>query len=90
MNAAIHADLPITEEFLSRAEAEVQYDLERLPECPGLPIRIIRIGGYDACPCAGPHVKTTAEVGIFRIVSTTWEEGTLRVRFKLDPPPHNQ
>jgi len=85
VNAVIHANLPVTEEFLPRALAAAQFDLERLPECPGERIRIVRIGDYDACPCAGPHVKTSAEAGSFRIISTSFEEGALRVRFKLDP-----
>ena len=57
--------------------------MERLPEDAGDDIRIIRIGGYDACPCIGPHVKTTGEIGAFRVVSNSFEEGILRIRYKL-------
>ena len=83
VNGLIRADLPILEEFLSRDEAAKQFNLERLPEGTGDRIRIIRIGDYDACPCIGPHVKSTGEIGAFRVVSSTFEEGILRIRYKL-------
>jgi Ser-tRNA(Ala) deacylase AlaX len=63
-----------------------RYNLERLPEDAGDPIRIIRIGDYDDCPCIGPHVQSTKEIGKFRIVSTSFENGVLRIRYKLDNP----
>jgi misacylated tRNA(Ala) deacylase len=83
VNDIIHADLHVTEEFVPRDEAERQYNLERLPEDAGDHIRIIRIGDYDACPCIGPHVKSTGEIGTFRVVSASFEEGILRIRYKL-------
>ncbi|MHC1724687.1 MAG: hypothetical protein AB9866_01480 [Syntrophobacteraceae bacterium] len=84
VNEIILADLPVTEEFISRDRAERDYNLQRLPDDAGDTIRIIGIGDYDACPCRGPHVKSTKEIGRFRIISTTFDEGILRIRFKLD------
>ncbi|MCW8810187.1 MAG: hypothetical protein OQK64_04435 [Ignavibacteriaceae bacterium] len=43
----------------------------------------MKIGDYDACPCSGLHVTKTNEIGIFKIISTSFNEGVLRVRFKL-------
>jgi misacylated tRNA(Ala) deacylase len=83
VNEIIQADFPVTEEFVTRDEAERHYNLGRLPEEAGDRIRIIRIGDYDACPCIGPHVKSTGEIGEFRVVSATFEEGILRIRYKL-------
>jgi misacylated tRNA(Ala) deacylase len=83
VNDIIQADLPVIEEFVPRDEAERQYNLERLPEDAGDSVRIIRIGDYDACPCIGPHVKSTGEIGAFRVVSASYEEGVLRIRYKL-------
>jgi Ser-tRNA(Ala) deacylase AlaX len=82
VNAVIKEDLPVTEEFIPIAEAEKLYNLEKLPEEAGETIRIVKIGDYDACPCIGPHVKSTSEIEGFRIVSTSYNEGVLRVRFK--------
>ena len=83
VNEVIQMDLSVTEEFLSRDEAIKNYKLSQLPEDAGDTIRIVKIGNYDACPCSGVHVKSTKEVGRFQIISTNYEEGILRVRFKL-------
>jgi len=83
VNEVIHSDAVVREELLSRNEAERTFDLSRLPDQTGDVVRIIRIGDYDACPCIGQHVQTTKEIGTFRIISTSYEGGVLRVRFKL-------
>jgi misacylated tRNA(Ala) deacylase len=84
VNQVIESDLPVREEFLGREEARAEYNLERLPEETGNRIRIIRVGDYDACPCIGPHVSSTREIGGFRILSSSFEDGVLRIRFKLE------
>ncbi len=84
VNQVIQADLPVSEEYVNKGEAKERYNLDRLPEDAGDPIRIIQIGDYDACPCIGPHVHSTKEIGRFRIVSTDFEDGVLRIRYKLD------
>ena len=87
VNRVIDDDLPVTEAFVSRDEARISFNLERLPDSAGDAIRIVRVGDYDACPCIGPHVESTGGIGGFRIVSTSCADGVLRVRFKLDRPP---
>jgi misacylated tRNA(Ala) deacylase len=84
VNDVIGSDAPVREEFLDRPTAAERYDLHRLPEDAGDTVRIIHVGDYDACPCSGPHVHSTREIGTFRIVSTTHENGILRIRFKLE------
>ena len=86
INGFVAADLPVREEFLPREKAAAAFNLSRLPGEAGDSIRIIRIGDYDACPCIGSHVASTAMIGEFRIVSTGWSDGILRVRFRLAPP----
>jgi len=83
VNRVIDSDLPVAEEFLSREEAEARYHLDRLPEETGDRIRIVKMGDYDSCPCIGPHVSRTREIGRFHIVSSSFEVGVLRIRFKL-------
>ncbi|MDP4174443.1 MAG: hypothetical protein Q8933_10770 [Bacteroidota bacterium] len=82
VNEVIQSNVPVSEEFLERQEAEKTFNLTRLPDEAGDTLRIVRIGDYDACPCIGPHVKSTGEIGEFRIVSSSFENGILRVRFK--------
>jgi misacylated tRNA(Ala) deacylase len=83
VNDVINSNLNVTEEFISREEAERMFNLNKLPDDAGERIRIIRIGNYDTCPCSGPHVNNTSEIGKFRILSTSFENGFLRLRFKL-------
>jgi len=83
VNDVIAQDLKVTEEYLHRDEAIIIFKLSQLPDDAGDTIRIIKIGDYDACPCSGVHVASTKEIGKFQIISTGYEEGVLRVRFKL-------
>lgn len=83
VNAVITSELDVTEEFIPREEAERLYNLERLPEYAGDEIRIIKVGDYDACPCIGQHVSNTREIGGFKIISSSFEDGVMRLRFKL-------
>ncbi|MEJ2505142.1 MAG: hypothetical protein P8Y81_02630 [Ignavibacteriaceae bacterium] len=83
VNQTIQRNLPVVEEFVTRDEANDKFNLERLPESAGETIRIIKIGDYDACPCSGLHVSNTEEIGSFKIISTDFNNGVLRIRFKL-------
>jgi len=83
VNQVIQQDLIVSEEFYLKDEAETKFNISKLPGDAGDKIRIIRIGEYDACPCSGLHVSHTNEIGILKIISTDFNEGVLRVRFKL-------
>jgi alanyl-tRNA synthetase len=84
VNDIIGKDHLVTEEFLPRSEAKKYYKLEKLPEEAGDNIRIIKVGDYDACPCIGRHVNSTRKIGKFKIISSAYEDGILRIRFKLN------
>ena len=83
VNEVIQTDLPVTETFVIRSDAESRYNTDRLPANIEDSVRIIHIGDYDACPCIGNHVASTKEIGTFRITTTSFEDGVLRIRFKL-------
>ena len=83
VNKVIKQELPVTEEFIPREEAQKNFNLERLPDEAGNTIRIIRIGEYDACPCSGVHVDNTKQIGEFKIISSEFKNDVLRIRFKL-------
>lgn len=83
VNEVVRNNLPVSEEFITRDEAARLYSLGRLPETSGDTIRVVRVGGYDACPCSGKHASSSGEVGSFRIISTSHENGVLRIRFKI-------
>jgi alanyl-tRNA synthetase len=89
VNDVIQANMLVTEEYITREESQKHYNLERLPQDAGEDIRIVRIGDYDACPCIGPHVNSTKEIGTFRIVSANFENAVLRIRYKcVEFPGH--
>lgn len=83
VNGIILGDMPVTEVYMTKYEAQKHYSLARLPPAAGKHLRIIRIGDYDACPCIGPHVDSTKRIGRFQISSASFEAGVLRIRFKL-------
>ncbi len=87
VNDVISQNLSVNEEFLDREEALKVYKLSQLPDDAGDFIRVIKTGDYDACPCSGVHVSNTKEIGIFKIISTSYEDGVLRIRFKLIENP---
>ena len=83
VNAVIASDVPVTESFVSKATADKRYNTAKLPPMAAENIRIIHIGNYDACPCIGEHVSSTGEIGTFRITTTSYADGQLRIRYKL-------
>jgi len=83
VNDLIAQNLQVTEAFISRNEAADQFSLDKLPEEAGDTIRIINVGDYDSCLCSGAHVKNTSEIGVFSISTTSFNEGVLRIRYKL-------
>jgi Ser-tRNA(Ala) deacylase AlaX len=99
MNELIDEDLPVTFDFVTRAELEglvmeaeedspdARISLDRLPDDASETIRLVRIGDYDVCPCIGKHVRSTAQVGRFEMLGTNWDEHlhTFRIRFKVIP-----
>ena len=83
INKLIAEDLPVTYEFVDREHIPAGVKLDRLPEDASETIRIVRIGDYDVCPCIGAHVASTAEIGSFRITSTSYNDTSFRIVYKL-------
>ena len=83
INEIINQQLNVTEHYINREEAEEILNLNKLPEDAGDRIRVIKIGDYDSCPCSGNHVNNTSEIGRFKIISRSFADNVLRIRFKL-------
>jgi Ser-tRNA(Ala) deacylase AlaX len=83
VNVVIESNLSITEEYITLEEGKQRYNLSKLPDDSGETLRIIKVGDYDACPCSGVHVKNTSEIGQFTISSASFENGFVRLRFKV-------
>ena len=84
MNEVIQQDLPVTFEFVTRENIPEGVVLDKLPEDASETLRIVRIGDYDICACIGSHVKTTKEIGTFKITSTSYNEGSFRIVYKVN------
>lgn len=90
MNELIAQDLPVTYEFVTRDTIPAGVKLDKLPEDASEALRLVRIADYDVCPCIGQHVASTAEIGSFRITSTSWtpaaeaDLGSFRIVFKVN------
>jgi misacylated tRNA(Ala) deacylase len=85
VNKAISANLDVTEKMVSLEEADRVFNLIRLPD--GVEnVRIVHIGDFDSCPCIGEHVDNTSEIGKFRMISQNFNDGVLRIRYKLVDP----
>ena len=83
VNDIVKADIPVTEEFISQSEAMAHFDMSRLPDNASDTVRVVHIGDYDQCLCAGTHVARTSEIGSFRISSSRWVDGVQRIVFRL-------
>ena len=83
VNEVIGRNLDVTIDFVSREEAAALVDLGKLPENVSETLRIVRVGDYDTCACIGAHVRNTAEIGTFKILSHDFADGRWRVRWKV-------
>ena len=84
VNGAVKADAAVTEEFITQSEAMKRFDLSRLPDGASDTVRVVHIGDYDQCLCAGTHVERTSDIGKFRISSSSWTDGVQRIVFRLE------
>lgn len=83
VNAIISQDMDVTIEFMTREQAAAIVDLSKLPEDASDTLRIVRIGDYDACACIGAHVQNTSEIGTFKVISHSFDNGVWRLRWKV-------
>ena len=83
VNQVIQSNLPVNISYVNREEVLDVLDLNKLPKNASSTLRLVSIGDYDICACIGTHVNNTSEIGVFKIISHTYENGVLRLRFKL-------
>jgi alanyl-tRNA synthetase len=86
INEVIARNLEVTIEYVTREQAASIVDLSKLPEDASETLRIVRIGDFDACACIGAHVRNTSEIGTFKIISHSYENGVWRLRWKVLNP----
>lgn len=77
-NKAVYANVPVYcvyPEATDEMEYRSKIDLEE-------EIRVVVIEGYDACACCAPHVKTTGEIGLIKVVDSMPHRGGVRITLK--------
>ena len=83
VNEVISQNLDVTIEYVTHQQAAEIVDLSKLPDDVSETLRIVRVGDYDACACIGAHVLNTSEIGQFKILSHSFNDGIWRVRWKV-------
>jgi alanyl-tRNA synthetase len=61
-------------EYLAGLDVRSKKDFDMLDE-----VRLVDIGGYDLCACAGLHLRNTLEVGLVKIVAAQKYKGGVRL-----------
>ncbi|MCQ2300415.1 MAG: hypothetical protein MJZ81_09860 [Bacteroidales bacterium] len=84
INRIIQEDVEVWIEYATQDEVRNRFDMHRLPENASDTMRIVHIGDYDECLCAGDHVKRTSEIVGFRISSSSFADGVQRLVFRVD------
>jgi alanyl-tRNA synthetase len=77
VNEAIWKNVPVLCEFPTKEELK-DIDYRSKKELSG-DIRIVTIPGFDVCACCAPHVSSTGEVGLLKVVKCQNYKGGVRV-----------
>ncbi len=64
--------------FIISAEKATEYNYRSKIEFTG-DVRLVEISNTDLCACCAPHVKSTGEIGIIKILSSVSHRGGVRV-----------
>ena len=76
-NMAVFENVPVTVSFPSPEEAEKTEYRSKLDTYEG--IRLVTIEGYDVCACCAPHVNSTGQLGVIKIISHMPHRGGMRM-----------
>lgn len=76
-NSAIYENVPITVSYPDLDEVDNLKFRSKLELKEG--IRLVTIEGYDVCACCAPHLKSTGEIGIIKILSAMQHRGGMRI-----------
>ena len=76
-NLAVRADLPVRTRFPSPEELAA-LDYRSKKELSGA-VRIVEIEGIDRCACCAPHVRSTGEIGVIKLLTAERHRGGVRL-----------
>ena len=76
-NEAVGADVPVT---ITYPDSEILKDLDyrsKLDLTEG--VRIVTIEGYDVCACCAPHVSSSGQIGLIKVLGSESYKGGTRI-----------
>lgn len=79
-NQAIWDDLPVTAWYPPADELAALSYRSKIDLAEG--VRLVKIKGVDLCACCAPHVSSTAQVGLLKIVDFRRYKGGMRLWIK--------
>ncbi len=79
-NEAVWADLPVTARFPSPEELERMDYRSKLDLREN--VRIVTVEGIDMCACCAPHLSSTGQVGVIKLLDFMRHRGGVRVWIK--------
>jgi alanyl-tRNA synthetase len=84
VNAQIQADLPVSMQMMTLAEAIASGALAFFGEKYGEQVKVYSIGSFSKEVCGGPHVERTGKMGRFQILKEeSVGQGKRRIRANL-------
>lgn len=79
-NEAIYENRKIIVSFPSKEECETLAYRSKLDITEG--VRLVTIEGYDVCACCAPHLATTAEIGVIKVIDSFYHRGGTRITLR--------
>lgn len=76
-NAVIWADVPVTARFPSSEELAVLPYRSKLELTEN--VRIVMVEGVDVCACCAPHVSSTGQIGMIKLLDFMRHRGGVRI-----------
>ena len=76
-NRAVFDNVPVNTSFPSADELASMNYRSKLDLTEN--VRIVEVEGYDLCACCAPHVATTGEIGLIKILDFEKHRGGLRI-----------
>jgi len=86
-NQMIRDNLPVETLEVTRNQLE-KYDIRRAIKTDVDPVRLVRIGDIDCVGCGGIHVRSTAEIGLIKIIGVEKIRGHVRIKIKIGTPAY--
>jgi len=81
-NGIIRDNLPVYSILTDRHKLET-YNLRRAIKTDNEQVRLVQIGDMDCVGCGGTHVRSTAEVGLIKLLGAEKIRGHARIKIKI-------